>query len=97
MDTDSAKVKAADEVLNFAEAQRQLEETAAKDKTLLANAQQRAKSLLKEYINNIGEAVGKEYKIDWIYVDASGNPLGTAADASAETASAETSAEMPAA
>lgn len=97
VDTDSAKVKAADEVLNFAEAQRQLEETAAKDKTLLANAQQRAKSLLKEYINNIGEAVGKEYKIDWIYVDASGNPLGTAADASAETASAETSAEMPAA
>lgn len=97
VDTDSAKIEAADEVLAFAEAQRQLEETAAKDKTLLANAQQRAESLLKEYINNIGEAVGKEYKIDWIYVDASGNPLGTAADASAETASAETSAEMPAA
>ena len=97
VDTDSAKVKAPDEVLAFAEAQRQLEETAAKDKTLLANAQQRAKSLLEEYIKNIGEAVGKEYKIDWIYVDASGNPLGTAADASAETASAETSAEMPAA
>ena len=74
-----------------------LEETAAKDKTLLANAQQRAKSLLEEYIKNIGEAVGKEYKIDWIHVDASGNPLGTAADASAETASAETGAEMPAA
>ena len=79
------------------EAERQLEETAAKDKTLLANAQQRAKSLLEEYIKNIGEAVGEEYKIDWIYVDASGNPLGTAADASAETASAETGAEMPAA
>ena len=79
------------------EAERQLEETAAKDKTLLANAQQRAKSLLEEYIKNIGEAVGKEYKIDWIHVDASGNPLGTAADASAETASAETGAEMPAA
>ena len=93
VDENSAKVEAADEVL--AEAQRQLEETAAKDKTLLANAQQRAESLLEEYIKNIGEAVGKEYKIDWIYVDASGNPLGTAADASAETASAETSAEMP--
>ena len=97
VDTDSAKVKAADEVLNFAEAQRQLEETAAKDKTLLANAQQRAKSLLVEYVKNIGEAAGKEYKIDWIYVDASGNPLGTAADASAETASAETGVETPAA
>ena len=74
-----------------------VDEMAAKDKTLLANAQQRAKSLLEEYIKNIGEAVGEEYKIDWIYVDASGNPLGTAADASAETASAETGAEMPAA
>lgn len=52
---------------------------------------------MEEYLKNIGEAVGEEYKIDWIYVDASGNPLRTAADASAETASAETSAEMPAA
>lgn len=95
VDKNSAKVEAADEVLAFDEAQRQLKETAAKDKTLLTNAQQRAKSLLKEYINNIGEAVGKEYKIDWIYVDASGNPLGTAADASVETASAEAGEETP--
>ena len=95
VDKDSAKVEAADEVLAFSEAQRQLEETAAQDKTLLANAQQRAKSLLEEYIKNIGEAVGKEYTIQWIYVDAEGNPLGTAADTSAETASAETGAETP--
>lgn len=95
VDKNSAKVEAADEVLAFDEAQRQLKETAAKDKTLLTNAQQRAKSLLKEYINNIGEAVGKEYKIDWIYVDASGNSLGTAADASVETASAEAGEETP--
>ena len=87
----------ANKVRAVQERKSQLEETAAKDKTLLANAQQRAKSLLEEYIKNIGEAVGEEYKIDWIYVDASGNPLGTAADASAETASAETGAEMPAA
>ena len=52
---------------------------------------------MREFIKNIGEAEGKEYKIDWIHVDASGNPLGTAADASADTASAETCAEMPAA
>lgn len=95
VDKDSAKVEAADEVLAFSEAQRQLEETAAQDKTLLANAQQRAKSLLTEYVKNIGEAVGKEYTIKWIYVDAEGNPLGTAADTSAETASAETGAETP--
>lgn len=36
VDENSAKVKAADEVLAVSEAERQLEETAAKDKTLLA-------------------------------------------------------------
>ena len=46
VDENSAKVKAADEGLAVSEAERQLEETAAKDKTLLANAQQRSKSLL---------------------------------------------------
>ena len=97
VDKDSAKVEAADEVLAFSEAQRQLEETAAKDTTLLANAQQRAKSLLTEYVKNIGEAVGKEYAIKWIYVDASGNTMGTATDAPTETASAEAGAETPAA
>lgn len=95
VDKDSAKVEAADEVLAFSEAQRQLEETAAQDKTLLANAQQRAKSLLTEYVKNIGEAVGKEYTIKWIYVDASGNTMGTATDTPTETDSAEAGAETP--
>ena len=51
VDENSAQVEAADEVLAVSEAQRQLEETAAKDKTLLANAQQRAKEPLNKSLS----------------------------------------------
>ena len=49
-------------------AQSKLEETASNDKTLLANAQQRAQTLLEDYITNIGNAVGKTYTIRWEYL-----------------------------
>ena len=57
VDTDSAKVKAADEVLNFAEAQRQLEETAAKDKTLLAESQKPAERVHQQHRRSRGERI----------------------------------------
>ncbi len=69
VDKDSASIKAEDEVNAFDEAQRQLEESAASDRVLLANAQQQAKTLLGDYISNIGNAVGKEYVIQWVYLD----------------------------
>lgn len=75
MDKDSADITAEDEVKAFTEAQRQLEENASGDHALLAGAQQRAQSLLEDYITNIGNAVGKEYTIKWVYLDAEGNPI----------------------
>ena len=39
------------------------------DIVLLKSAQQRAKLLLEEYIKNIEEASGKEYSIEWIYIE----------------------------
>lgn len=42
--------------------------SAEEDTALLANAQQKTKILLEEYINNIGEAVGKNYSIEWKYL-----------------------------
>lgn len=42
---------------------------ASQDTSLLASSQQRAQTLLEEYIANIGKAVGKEYSIEWIYLD----------------------------
>lgn len=66
---DSARISAKDEVAAFAQAQADLEETAASDTALLSSAQQRAQDLLEEYVQNIGEAVGKDYTIQWVYLD----------------------------
>lgn len=68
----SAKISAEDEVAAFAQAQADLEATAAADTALLASAQQRAQALLEEYVENIGEAVGKDYTIQWVYLDDDG-------------------------
>lgn len=68
VDKDSAKITVEDEIAAYDMAQSKLEETASKDKTLLANAQQRAQTLLEDYITNIGNAVGKTYTIRWEYL-----------------------------
>ena len=68
VDKDSAKVTVEDEIAAYGMAQSKLEETASNDKTLLANAQQRAQTLLEDYITNIGNAVGKTYTIRWEYL-----------------------------
>ncbi len=46
-----------------------MEKAASEDTALLASARQRAQKLLVDYVNNIGEAVGKQYQIEWIYTD----------------------------
>lgn len=71
----SKEISASDEVEAFKVAQEALEATAACDSVLLASAQQRAQSLLEEYIMNIGNAVGKQYSIHWIYLDEEGGLL----------------------
>ena len=89
VDKDSAEVSGEDEIKAFELAQTKLEEIAANDKTLLANAQQRAQTLLEGYIYNIGNAVGKTYTIKWIYLDADGNPI---ANTSTDTSTGEPAA-----
>lgn len=66
VDKKSAKISAEDQTNVFKEAQENMISAASKDSALLASAQQRAKTLLEEYIANIGAAVGKEYSIEWI-------------------------------
>ena len=78
VDKKSADIEGEDKVKAFDEAQSALEENAANDKALLASAQQRAQDLLEEYITNIGNVVGQQYSIKWVYVDSNGNPLKTA-------------------
>ena len=73
---DSADVTAEAETAAFKEAQANLKETASNDETLLNSAQERAKELLGDYINNIGTAMDKQYTITWVYVDENGEELG---------------------
>ena len=71
----SADVKAEDMTEAFAKAQANMELTAKNDTVLQAQAQQRAQKLLEDYVNNIGKVTGKQYTIEWIYVDESGKPM----------------------
>lgn len=77
VEKNSAQITAEDEVAAFAAAQDKLKESASNDTALLASAEQRAQSLLEDYITNIGNAVGKEYTIQWNYLkdeDENNNP-----------------------
>lgn len=66
---DSADVEAEHQTAAFQEAQARMQESASSDTALLANAQQRAQKLLEDYVNNIGNSIGKTYKITWIYLE----------------------------
>lgn len=93
---DSADITGEDEVMALSESKHQLEKNAADDGALLERAQQQAETLLKNYITNIGEAVGKEYTIRWVYLDADGNPTGSTAgvsDSQNETTATNNNAE----
>lgn len=61
----SAKVTADDQTEALAAAQKDMEETAAQDTTLLTMARQRVQDLLEEYIRNLSEASGQSYTIQW--------------------------------
>lgn len=65
----SASVKAEHQTEAFREAQEQMWQAASNDTTLLANAQQRAQQLLEDYVNNIGDGIGKQYRIHWVYLE----------------------------
>ena len=68
VEKNSAQITAEDEVAAFAAAQDKLKESASNDTALLASAEQRAQSLLEDYITNIGNAVGKKYTFQWNYL-----------------------------
>ena len=65
----SAKVEAEHQTEAFKSAKDKLESEAKSNFTLLAAAQQRVQKLLEDYVTNIGNSVGKTYKIKWIYLE----------------------------
>lgn len=64
----SAAVTAEDQTAAFKEAQKEMQNVASNDMMLLQNAQQRAQKLIEDYVINLGETVGKEYYVTWLYV-----------------------------
>lgn len=70
---DSAKITAEDQTAAFEVAQENMYNDASNDTTILANAQQRAQKLLEDYVNNLGNCVGVDYTIKWVYLDDANN------------------------
>ena len=77
VDKNSAEVGGEDHAAAIKIATEELKKQAMEDETLLTRAQDRAKILIEEYITNVSSAVGKQYKLEWIYLDAEGNPIET--------------------
>ncbi len=92
VDDESAKVTAEDETKAFTAAQQKLQETAEADKALLAEAQQRVKTLLAGYVENIGTAFKKTYTITWRELDEGGSQAGESGSAPASAAPEESQA-----
>lgn len=64
----SATIDASDQVSALAEAQIRIEQEVSENYTLLASAQQRVQYLLEDYVSNIGELVGVNYRVEWVYL-----------------------------
>ena len=64
----SAAVNAEDETSTHSKAKEEMMKAASEDAALLANAQQRAKQLIENYVNNISESIGKQYTVKWVYI-----------------------------
>ena len=87
VDANSAKITAEQETAAMAAAEAKMLESAKENKTLLASAQIRAKELLEDYVMNIGNCLGKEYKIEWVEVDEDGNAINNTSENNSENTS----------
>lgn len=58
-----------DKVAAIADAQKNMEEAAAKDHALLAQGQERVKYLLENFVTTVGKQIGKNYKLEWIEIE----------------------------
>ena len=59
------KITVEDQQEAIASAQKSMEEKIINNKDLMTKAQDRAKTLIENYINNIGNATGVTYNIEW--------------------------------
>ena len=60
------EVKMSEKLEALGQAQEDMGKAAENDRALLVQAKERARSLIKEYIENVGELVGKSFTVKWI-------------------------------
>ena len=68
-DKDSADITDEDQTKAYKAAEKQMEDNASNDTVLLSEAQQRAQSMLEDYVKNLGKKFGKQYTINWKYIE----------------------------
>lgn len=54
-----------EKTITLAGAQEAMEQQAKENTEMLAQAKARAKTLIEEYIKNVGEGIGEEYTVEW--------------------------------
>lgn len=69
VDKDSVDITAEDQTRALKQAEEDMVKAVLEDKVMLENAKLRAQKLLEDYVKNIGHLVGKQYRIEWIYVE----------------------------
>lgn len=61
------KITATDQTATINSAQAEMVESVKNNKSLLLNAQNKAKGLIENYIKKVGELSNTEYHIDWVF------------------------------
>ena len=69
VDKDSVDITAEDQTRALKQAEDDMVKAVSEDNVMLENAKLRAQKLLEDYVKNIGRLMGKQYKIEWIYVE----------------------------
>ena len=67
------KISAEDQSEAIKVAEKKMKDTVQQNKSLFATAQDRAKKMIKNYIDQIGNRIGKKYRIEWEQIESENN------------------------
>lgn len=71
------KITADDQAKAINDAQEEMKKEVRENTAVMASAQNRAKTLIENYIKQLGEASGIEYQIEWKYIEDKDEPENT--------------------
>ncbi|MBQ9123177.1 MAG: DUF4230 domain-containing protein [Lachnospiraceae bacterium] len=69
VDKNSVDITAEDQVRALKQAEVDMVKGVNENRSILENAEMRVQQLLEDYVNNIGELVGKQYQIEWVHIE----------------------------